>query len=100
RPCPFGHVGDGNIHFNLSQPTDMDPTAFLARWDEFNRLVHDIVAELDGSFAAEHGVGQLKPGEVERLKPAVERDMMWGIKDALDPGNRLNPGKVVPPRTR
>ncbi|WP_440997835.1 FAD-binding oxidoreductase [Arhodomonas sp. SL1] len=97
RPCPFGHVGDGNIHFNLSQPPGMDADEFLGRWDEFNRLVHDIVAELDGSFAAEHGVGQLKPAEVARLKSPVEQDLMRWIKRALDPEDRLNPGKVVPP---
>ncbi|WP_435103846.1 FAD-binding oxidoreductase [Arhodomonas sp. AD133] len=96
RPCAFGHVGDGNIHFNLSQPPQMAREDFLDRWDEFNRLIHDIVATLDGSFAAEHGVGQLKPAEVARLKSAEEVALMRAIKGALDPQGTLNPGKVVP----
>lgn len=95
RPCPFGHVGDGNIHFNLSQPVGADTTAFLARWSEFNRLVHDIVMDMDGSFAAEHGVGQLKPGEVVRLKSAEEVDLMRRVKQAIDPQNGMNPGKLI-----
>ena len=97
RPCAFGHVGDGNIHYNLSQPTGMDPERFRARWGEFNRLVHDIVRDFGGSFAAEHGVGRLKPGEVARLKSPVEVELMRRIKHALDPDARLNPGKLVPP---
>ncbi|MCO6441006.1 MAG: FAD-binding oxidoreductase [Nitrococcus mobilis] len=97
RPCPFGHIGDGNIHFNLSQPPAMDPEIFLAHWDEFNRIVHDIVADMGGSFAAEHGVGRLKPPEVARYKSAVEIDLMRRLKTALDPTGILNPGVIIPP---
>ncbi|MDN5850532.1 MAG: FAD-binding oxidoreductase, partial [Nitrococcus sp.] len=89
RPCAFGHIGDGNIHFNLSQPPEMNTDSFLARWDEFNRIVHDIVADMGGSFAAEHGVGRLKPGEVARYKSAVEIDLMRRLKAALDPTGML-----------
>ena len=95
RPCPFGHVGDGNVHYNLTQPEGMDKAAYLARWDEVSHMVHDIVAAMDGSVAAEHGVGRLKVGELERLKAPVELEMMRAIKHALDPGGRFNPGKVV-----
>ena len=97
RVCAFGHIGDGNIHFNLTQPEGMDAEAFLAEWGPLTRRVHDIVAGHRGSFAAEHGVGQLKPDEVARLKDPVEQDLMRALKHALDPDNRLNPGKVVPP---
>ncbi|WP_299441025.1 FAD-binding oxidoreductase [uncultured Rhodospira sp.] len=95
RPCPFGHVGDGNVHYNLTQPEGMDKAAYLARWDEVSHMVHDIVAAMDGSVAAEHGVGRLKVGELERLKAPVELEMMRAIKHALDPDGRFNPGKVV-----
>ncbi|MBB4285668.1 FAD-binding oxidoreductase [Roseospira goensis] len=95
RPCPFGHVGDGNVHYNLTQPAGMDKAAYLARWDEMNRIVHDIVTEMDGSIAAEHGVGRIKVAELERLKAPVELEMMRTVKRALDPDGLFNPGKVV-----
>ena len=97
RVCAFGHIGDGNIHFNLTRPETMDDADFLAEWDELTQRVHDVVMTYNGSFAAEHGVGQLKPGEVSRLKDPVEQDLMRRLKSALDPAGRLNPGKVVPP---
>ena len=96
RVCAFGHIGDGNIHFNLTRPVDMSDSAFLAEWGPLTRIVNDLVVRYRGSFAAEHGVGQLKPDEVARLKDPVEQAMMRAIKQALDPDNRLNPGKVVP----
>ncbi|HCK76090.1 MAG TPA: hydroxyacid dehydrogenase [Gammaproteobacteria bacterium] len=96
RPCPFGHVGDGNIHFNLSQPVEMDGTAFLALWEEINYLVHDQVAELGGSFSAEHGVGISKIDEMYRYKDPTALAIMATIKRALDPDNLFNPGKVIP----
>ena len=96
RPCPFGHLGDGNIHFNLSQPTDMKAADFLARWGEFNRIVHDLAAAHGGSFAAEHGIGQLKREELVRYGDPVGLSLMRGIKDTLDPRGIMNPGKVVP----
>ena len=95
RPVPFGHVGDGNIHVNLSQPEGAEREAFLVRWQEINEAVHDIVADLGGSFSAEHGLGRMKVAEAERLKSAVEIEMMRGIKRAFDPHNLMNPGKVL-----
>ena len=95
RPVPFGHVGDGNIHFNLSQPVGADKEAFVARWGEMNAIVHDIVRSLDGSICAEHGVGIMKRDEIAATKSSVEIEMMRAVKRALDPKNILNPGKVV-----
>ncbi|KAA5605647.1 FAD-binding oxidoreductase [Roseospira marina] len=96
RPCPFGHLGDGNVHYNLTQPEGMDKAAYLDQWDAMNRIVHDIVTEMDGSIAAEHGVGRIKVGELARLKSPVELDMMRAVKRAIDPDGRFNPGKVLP----
>jgi D-lactate dehydrogenase (cytochrome) len=95
RPLPFGHIGDGNIHFNLSQPTDMDNQEFLSHWAEMNRITHDIVADLDGSISAEHGLGRLKREEITRYKSALELDLMRKVKAALDPKGIMNPGKLV-----
>jgi len=95
RVCGFGHFGDGNIHFNLSQPVGMDKAEFLAQWERFNRIVHDIVAKMDGSIAAEHGVGLIKRDELLLYKDPVAVDLMKTVKQALDPRNILNPGKVV-----
>jgi len=96
RVVAFGHLGDGNIHFNISQPEGADGAAFMARREEVNRVVLDIVAGLGGSFSAEHGVGRLKRDDLARYRPEVEREMMAAIKAALDPQGILNPGKVVP----
>ncbi len=95
RPCGFGHFGDGNIHFNLTQPADMPAADFLAQWGRFNRIVHDIVHALGGSIAAEHGVGLIKREELERYGDPVGLDLMRRLKGALDPDNLLNPGKVI-----
>ncbi|MDJ0896484.1 MAG: FAD-binding oxidoreductase [Alphaproteobacteria bacterium] len=95
RPCPFGHLGDGNIHFNLTQPADMDAEVFLANWEEMNRIVHDIVAAMGGSISAEHGVGRLKREEIRHYKDAVEIELMKTLKSTLDPLGIMNPGKVV-----
>ena len=95
RPVAFGHVGDGNIHFNLSQPEDADPYDFLAQWEPMNRIVHDLAIEMGGSFSAEHGIGQLKRAELRRYKPAVALDLMRALKSALDPDDIMNPGKVL-----
>ena len=95
RFCTFGHLGDGNLHYNISQPIGMDKQAYLARWDEVNALVHDIVGKHDGSFSAEHGVGQLKRGELQRFKDPVALSLMRKIKAAIDPANIMNPGKVL-----
>lgn len=99
RVCAFGHLGDGNIHFNLTQPENMDKQVFLDHWIRTNQAVHDLVAQMNGSFSAEHGVGQLKTGEMKRLKDPVELDLMHKIKASLDPQNLANPGKVLPPRS-
>ena len=95
RPVPFGHVGDGNIHYNVSQPVGADAQAFLARWAEINYLVHGIVARYCGSISAEHGVGQLKRDLLGEFKDPVALDLMRALKRALDPKGILNPGKVL-----
>src|SRR5208283_512114 len=95
RYIVFGHLGDGNLHYNLSAPAGADAHSFFAQAPRANRIVYDLVARLGGSFSAEHGIGRLKREELERYKPAVEVDLMRRIKDALDPDDLLNPGKVV-----
>jgi len=102
RPVTFGHVGDGNIHFNLSQPaaeprTGAPLAAYLARWGEVNRVVHDIVARMQGSISAEHGIGRRKVDELAHYKSPVEIALMRTLKRTLDPHNIMNPGKVVTP---
>ncbi|MBI1776174.1 MAG: FAD-binding oxidoreductase [Proteobacteria bacterium] len=95
RLVAFGHVGDGNIHFNVAEPVGGDAKAFLARWAEFNRVVHDCVVEFGGSISAEHGIGRLKREELQHYKSATELDLMRRIKAALDPKGIMNPGKVL-----
>jgi FAD/FMN-containing dehydrogenase len=96
RAVPFGHVGDGNIHFNLNQPEGADTAAFMARWDEIQTLVNDIVGRLDGSISAEHGIGRIKRQELARVKSPVELDLMRAVKAALDPKGIMNPNKLLP----
>ncbi|MFM2041578.1 MAG: hypothetical protein RLY86_154 [Pseudomonadota bacterium] len=96
RPYPFGHVGDGNIHYNIARPDGMDGGEFLARAGEITRLVHDITADLGGSISAEHGIGGRKRGELARLKQPLELELMRRVKAALDPQGLMNPGKVLP----
>jgi FAD/FMN-containing dehydrogenase len=95
RVVAFGHMGDGNIHFNVSQPIGADRQAFLDRWDTMNEIVHGIVARLGGSYSAEHGVGQLKRGLLARWKDPASLAVMRQIKAALDPNGVMNPGKVL-----
>ncbi|SHL50193.1 FAD-binding oxidoreductase [Roseibium suaedae] len=95
RPVPFGHLGDGNIHFNISQPVDGDREAFLSKWDEMNALVHGIVMEFGGSISAEHGIGRMKRELLAEVKSDVELEMMRKIKAALDPKGLLNPGAML-----
>jgi FAD/FMN-containing dehydrogenase len=95
RPVPFGHYGDGNIHFNISQPEGMDKAAFLARWDDVAGAVNRLVLEYGGSISAEHGIGYMKHDILPTVKSDVEMDMMRRIKAALDPQGILNPGKVI-----
>ncbi|MDQ0391694.1 FAD/FMN-containing dehydrogenase [Labrys monachus] len=95
RPLPFGHLGDGNIHFNVSQPVGGDKKAFLDQWEQTNALVHGIVAEFHGSISAEHGIGQAKRALLPGVKDPVELAMMRSIKATLDPNGIMNPGKVL-----
>ncbi len=95
RLVPFGHLGDGNLHYNISQPVGADKATFLARWGEINALVHAIVVRHGGSISAEHGIGQLKRAELAKYKDPVALDTMRAIKRALDPAGILNPGKVL-----
>ena len=95
RPVSFGHLGDGNIHFNFSAPKSGDAAEFLARWEEIQGLVHDIVHRYGGSISAEHGIGVQKRDQLARYKSAAELDLMRTLKRTLDPNNILNPGKVV-----
>jgi FAD/FMN-containing dehydrogenase len=95
RIVNFGHIGDGNLHYNLSKPDSQANRDFIARSAEVNRIVHDIAAELGGSISAEHGLGQLKREEILRYKGEVEMELMRAVKRALDPQNLMNPGKVL-----
>ena len=95
RVVPFGHVGDGNIHFNLSQPVDMAGDAFLDLREAFAGVIYDIVHRFSGSISAEHGVGQAKRDDLRRYKSETELTLMTTLKRALDPHNILNPGKVI-----
>ncbi|MBS0471860.1 MAG: FAD-binding oxidoreductase [Proteobacteria bacterium] len=95
RPVSFGHIGDGNIHFNFSVPKGGDAAAFLARWEDIQRIAHDIVDDFSGSISAEHGIGVQKRDQLARYKSAAELDVMRALKRTLDPNNILNPGKVL-----
>jgi len=95
RVVCFGHLGDGNLHYNQSKPAALDNAAFIGQSDAVNRIVHDLVAGLGGSISAEHGLGQLKREEILRYKSEVEMDMMRAVKKALDPAGLMNPGKVL-----
>ena len=95
RPVPFGHYGDGNIHYNISQPIPMDRDQFLEKWDDMSEAIHDLVDEMGGSISAEHGIGQMKRQALMRFKSEVELQTMRTIKQALDPNGILNPGKVL-----
>jgi FAD/FMN-containing dehydrogenase len=95
RLIAYGHLGDGNLHFNLNQAPGADRTRFLEREAAVKRAVHDLVRDFGGSFSAEHGIGQLKIEELARYAPPVELGLMRAIKRALDPRGILNPGKVL-----
>ena len=96
RLVNFGHLGDGNLHYNVQAPEGGDQQAFLlAHEEQVNSLVYDSVARFDGSISAEHGVGSLKLDKLEQHKSPVALGMMRAIKRALDPGNLMNPGRVV-----
>jgi FAD/FMN-containing dehydrogenase len=91
----FGHLGDGNLHYNVSQPVGADKTKFLAKWEAVNDAVHAIVAKYEGSISAEHGIGVLKRDLLPKAKDPVALATMHAIKKALDPNRILNPGKVL-----
>jgi D-lactate dehydrogenase (cytochrome) len=95
RPVPFGHLGDGNVHFNVSQPVGADSAQFLARWGEINDAVNKIVLKYNGSISAEHGIGKLKRDSLPKVKDPVALELMRGLKRMLDPNGILNPGKVL-----
>ena len=95
RPIPFGHLGDGNVHFNVSQPVGADMKQFLARWGEVNDAVNKIVLKHHGSISAEHGIGKLKRESLPKVKDPVALELMRGLKRMLDPNGILNPGKVL-----
>ncbi|MEO5660544.1 MAG: FAD-linked oxidase C-terminal domain-containing protein, partial [Polaromonas sp.] len=96
RLVNFGHLGDGNLHYNVQAPESSDAKAFLIEQEErVNTLVYDSVARFDGSISAEHGVGSLKTDQLARYKSPVALAMMQAIKQALDPQNTMNPGRIV-----
>ena len=95
RPLPFGHFGDGNIHYNTSQPIGMDKAAFLARTPEVSQIIYDLVLEFGGSISAEHGIGRLKREQLKTVKSPLELEMMRMVKAAFDPKNILSPGRIL-----
>jgi FAD/FMN-containing dehydrogenase len=96
RLVNFGHLGDGNLHYNVQAPAGTDGQRFLAEHEHaVNTIVFDSVAGFGGSFSAEHGIGKLKAGELAARKPAVALALMRTVKDALDPQGLLNPGSVL-----
>jgi FAD/FMN-containing dehydrogenase len=95
RPVPFGHLGDGNIHYNVSQPIGANAADFLARWHEVNAVVFEIVLRMGGSISAEHGIGVMKRDELPEVKDKVAIELMRSIKAMLDPLGIMNPGKVL-----
>jgi FAD/FMN-containing dehydrogenase len=100
RPVSFGHLGDGNLHFNFQSPKPGDDPAFLARWDDIQLCVHDVVKTFGGAISAEHGIGAMKVNALPRYKSHEELDAMRALKAVFDSNNILNPGKTVPPLLR
>src|SRR5947209_7653347 len=95
RPLPFGHLGDGNIHYNVAQPVGADKAEFLSHWSEVNAAVFGVVAKHGGSISAEHGIGVMKRDLLPKVKDPVAYDLMRTLKRTLDPKGILNPGKVL-----
>jgi D-lactate dehydrogenase (cytochrome) len=95
RIANFGHLADGNLHYNLNPPAGADPAPFLARKDALTALVHDRVLDFGGSISAEHGIGTLKRAELARLKDPLSLELMRRVKAAMDPAGIMNPGKVI-----
>jgi len=95
RPVSFGHFGDGNIHYNITQPADMDKDEFLGHWDAMSDIVFDIVGDLGGSISAEHGIGIMKKEDLAKRADPVKLAMLKSIKTALDPTNMMNPRVMI-----
>jgi D-lactate dehydrogenase (cytochrome) len=95
RPLPFGHLGDGNIHYNVTQPVGADKAAYLERWHDVNAVVFEVVAKHGGSISAEHGIGVIKRDLLPKVKDPVAYELMRTLKRTLDPKGILNPGKVL-----
>jgi FAD/FMN-containing dehydrogenase len=96
RPVVYGHLGDGNLHFNVSGPAGISAAEWQTETDRVNVIVLDVVARMQGSFSAEHGLGQLKNHEMALYKTPLEIDVMRRVKHALDPMKLMNPGKLLP----
>ena len=95
RPMTFGHIGDGNLHYNLTQPAEMDRKEFMGKWHDVTDPLNEMIFEMTGSFSAEHGVGKLKRDELVKYTSPVEIELMKKVKAALDPKGLMNPGKVL-----
>lgn len=95
RPVVFGHFGDGNVHYNVTQPFLMEKEHYLALWNRMSAAVHELVASMGGSISAEHGIGLMKRGDLAKFKSPVEMEIMRSLKSALDPKGILNPGKLL-----
>ncbi len=93
RPIPFGHLGDGNVHFNVTQPEGADNDAYLDRWAEMNAVVHAVAAKFGGSISAEHGIGRLKRELLPQVKDPVALEMMRALKRTLDPNGHSQSGQ-------
>jgi FAD/FMN-containing dehydrogenase len=92
---PFGHLGDGNVHFNVSQPVGADKAKYMKGWHAMNEVVHGIAMKYHGSISAEHGIGKLKRDLLPGVKDPVALDVMRALKKTLDPNGIMNPGKVL-----
>jgi D-lactate dehydrogenase (cytochrome) len=95
RPVAFGHFGDGNIHYNIGRPLEMEPEAFLARWEEISNIVFDVVERFGGSISAEHGIGIMKRDDLARRASPVKLSLLKAVKNALDPDNIMNPRVLI-----
>lgn len=95
RICAFGHLGDGNVHYNISQPVEMAADEFIELWEQITTAVNEVTLDLGGTISAEHGIGRMKRHHMAHIKSAAELGMMRSIKQLFDPANILNPGKLV-----